>query len=95
MVLEMIVESSGDKTPALTKTLKSLKSFTALKANKILNRKGSFWQAESFDRVIRNADELESTIKYVLNNPVKANLIKQWQNWTYSYCKPEFKNDFI
>lgn len=94
MTFKMIIKNPDDGMPALTKVLKNLKSFTALKANKILNRTGSFWQAESFDRFIRNADELASTIRYVLTNPVKAALIDEWQNWPYSYCKSEFKNDF-
>lgn len=78
----------------VTKILQSLKRFTAKKANKILNRTGQFWQHESFDRVIRDAEELESTIRYVLNNPVKAGLVENWQNWSFSYCKSEFKSEF-
>jgi REP element-mobilizing transposase RayT len=78
----------------VTKILSSLKRFTAREANKVLGRKGQFWQHESFDRVIRNQEELESTIRYVLQNPVKAKLITKWTNWPYSFCKLEFKNDF-
>ena len=95
MVIKMISLNKDRQIPALTSVLKSLKSFTALKANRILNRTGQFWQHESFDRVIRNAEELESTIKYVLNNPAKANLIDKWQDWPYSYCKSKFKVDLM
>lgn len=79
----------------VTKILGSLKRFTAREANKVLKRKGQFWQHESFDRVIRNQEELESTIKYVLNNPVKANLVNEWQDWPYSFYKSEFKADLL
>lgn len=95
IVLKMIERNSNDEIPALTKMLQGLKSFTALKANKLLNRSGSFWQAENFDRVIRNSEELESTIKYVLNNPVKAGLVDEWQDWSFSFCKSEFKSEFM
>lgn len=74
----------------LTKILQELKRYTAREANKILGRSGQFWQRESYDRVIRNHEELEKTIVYVLNNPVKANLVRHWKDWPYSYCKPEF-----
>lgn len=95
MIFKMIAtQDKKDELPALTKMLKDLKSYTALKANKILNRTGSFWQAESFDRVIRDSDELENTIRYVLNNPVKASLVKKWQDWAYSYSKDEFSDTF-
>jgi REP element-mobilizing transposase RayT len=78
----------------LTKVLKELKRYTANEANKILGRRGQFWQHESYDRVIRNNKELERTIRYTLNNPVKAGLIKHWQDWEFSYCKTEFKSLF-
>jgi len=75
---------------AVTEILQELKRFTALESNKILNRKGAFWQSESYDRVIRNSEELENTIAYTLNNPVKAGLVKHWRDWPYTYCKPQF-----
>lgn len=74
----------------ITNLMKNLKSYTAVQSNKILNRKGQFWHRESYDRVIRDAKELENTINYTLNNPVKAGLVEKWEDWPYSYCKPEF-----
>jgi len=74
----------------VTKTMQGLKSYTGLMANRELNRTGSFWCEESYDRLIRNANELENKIQYTLNNPVKIDLVKTWRDWPYSYCKPEF-----
>ena len=74
----------------VTIILGDLKKFTARKCNQILKRKGAFWQAESFDRLIRDNSELENCILYTLNNPVKANLVNHWQKWPHTYCKPEF-----
>lgn len=71
-----------------TNIIGRLKSYTALNCNKVLGRTGPFWQAESYDRVIRDSDELENTIAYTLNNPVKAGLVKNWTDWPYTYCKP-------
>ena len=45
---------------------------------------GSFWQAESYDHVVRNG-ELERIISYVLENPVKAGLVEDWEQWPYTY----------
>ena len=36
----------------------SIKKYIAKESNKTLNRKGTFWQAESFDRIIRGDVEL-------------------------------------
>ena len=60
------------------KILHSWKSFTAKKANEILRRTGEFWQREYYDHLIRNAEELARTIRYVAENPAKAGL-KDWK----------------
>jgi REP-associated tyrosine transposase len=72
---------------SLTKILQSLKSYTAIRANRILHRTGPFWQGESYDHVVRNEKELNRTIQYVLNNPLKAGLVEDAKDWKFSYCK--------
>lgn len=74
----------------VTSIMKQIKSYTAKEGNKLLDRKGAFWQSESYDRVIREEQELENTIKYTLYNPVKAELIEEWKQWPFTYCKPDF-----
>lgn len=73
-----------DQAPPLMKTLQCLKSYTATQANKLLGRSGAFWQAESYDHVVRNG-ELERILAYVIENPVKAGLVENWQQWPYTY----------
>ena len=73
----------------LTEILHSLKRHTAREANKILQRSGAFWQDESYDHFIRDDAELERIVKYVLYNPVKANLVKEQTDWKWSYSKYE------
>lgn len=77
-------------TYPVTEILRKLKWNTALRANRVLHRRGAFWQDESYDHVIRNGEELERTIWYVLNNPVKAGLVATWEQWRWNYVKPEF-----
>lgn len=62
----------------------SIKSYTAHEANKLLNRKGQFWQHEPFDRYIRNQKHFSNVIDYIENNPVKAGLCKYKENWKFS-----------
>ncbi len=64
--------------------LHSIKSYTAKKANEILNRTGTFWQRESFDRYIRNQNHFVKTFDYIENNPVKAGLCKKPEEWRFS-----------
>jgi len=72
---------------ALSSIMHSLKGRTASKANHILGREGHFWQAESYDHYVRDAQELERIVWYVLNNPVKAGLVDEWSKWPWSYWK--------
>jgi REP element-mobilizing transposase RayT len=63
----------------LAKVVKAWKSFSAKAANQTLEQKGRFWQREYYDRLIRNGDELDRAIRYVVENPAKAGL----KNWTW------------
>ena len=65
--------------------MQSLKGWTARQCNLALGRQGQFWQHESFDHVIRNQAEWERVVNYVVNNPVKAGLVKEWREWKWSY----------
>jgi REP element-mobilizing transposase RayT len=57
--------------------LHSWKSFSALIANRLLGRRGDFWQREYFDHLVRNSTSLRRLIRYVKENPRKAGL-KNW-----------------
>jgi REP element-mobilizing transposase RayT len=63
----------------LAKVVKAWKNFSAKSANQALGRKGRFWQREYYDRLIRNGDELDRAIRYVVENPAKAGL----DNWAW------------
>ena len=73
--------------PIVTDILRLLKGSTARQCNKMLNRTGSFWQHESYDHVVRNEEELIRIVKYVMDNPVKAKLVENAEEWEWSYCK--------
>ena len=68
----------------LAEVAHSWKSFTAKEANKILGRSGALWQREYFDRFIRDERHLAHAICYIHDNPVKAGLVQQAEDWPYS-----------
>ncbi len=72
---------------ALYSVLQRLKSFTAVKANKLIGRSGAFWLHESYDHVIRDDLELGRVVRYIANNPVKAGLVSAWNSWPWTYLK--------
>jgi REP element-mobilizing transposase RayT len=62
----------------------SIKSYTSSAINKLLGRKGQFWQKEAFDRYIRDGRHFSNTVAYIENNPVKARLCKSPEDWPFS-----------
>ena len=83
-----LVVGLPEEAPPLAQTLQALKGYTANQANKLLGRSGQFWQRESYDHTIRNTGELARVVAYVVNNPVKAGLVEDWQHWPYTYWAP-------
>jgi len=77
------------ETQSVSDIMKMIKGATARECNKLLKRTGKFWQVESFDRLIRDANEMYNIINYVLNNPVKAGLVNKPDDWEYSYCNSD------
>ena len=62
--------------------LHSWKSYTANEANAILGKRGRFWWREYYDHCIRDEEGLTRSVRYVLDNPVKAGLV----DWPYTWC---------
>jgi len=52
----------------------SWKHYTSGQINRALGRSGEFWQKESFDHLVRDADHFARFDTYILDNPRKANL---------------------
>src|SRR5204863_3600125 len=60
------------------------KSYTANECNKVLKRKGEFWQREPFDRYIRDRRHFDRTLRYIEANPVKPGLCARPEDWRWS-----------
>lgn len=91
--VHMLFNYSKEKTEnSIPVILQSIKKYSARKANTLLKRTGkSFWQSESYDHVVKSKQETENVIKYILFNPVKAGLCKEWFEWKWSYIREEYK----
>lgn len=72
---------------SLAQIMHAMKGYTAYRANRLLGRSGAFWQHESYDHVVRDAGELDRIVAYVVNNPVKAGLVQEWQQWPWTYSR--------
>ena len=70
---------------SLSSIMHSLKRYTARQANDVLGREGQFWQHESYDHIVRDAAELGRIRRYVCDNPVKAGLVDDPDDWPWTY----------
>jgi putative transposase len=61
-------------TTKITEQCYSWKKFSATQLNLRLGRRGHFWQAESFDHLVRNPNQFAYLQKYIADNPREAGL---------------------
>jgi len=76
--------AQGDRRTAREIILHSFCRHTAVVWNRLRQRSGGLWQRESYDRVVRNDDELKRIVEYVEFNPVKAGLCQRSDEWEFS-----------
>jgi len=65
----------------LETVLKSIKQFTARDINRLTDRKGTLWQKETFDHIVRDREALERTRAYIADNGRQAGLSSN--DWTH------------
>ncbi len=71
-------------TDSLSNLMGRWKSFIAYQ----LMRKGlkeKCWQRSFYDHALRKKEDIKSTAQYIINNPVRAGLVNQWQDYTHSW----------
>ena len=69
---------------SLSGIVHSWKSHTAKQANKVLKRRGGFWQPDYFDRFMRDEEHYQATVEYIHRNPVMAGLCESEEDWEWS-----------
>ncbi len=68
---------------SLSELLKGIKGASARKINQMLGTTGSkFWMDESYDHIVRSEAQYQRFIRYIAENPVKANLSED-KYWLY------------
>ena len=70
---------------AMERIVHGWKSFTAHRANTILNTTGPFWAADYYDRMIRESED--GVVGYIEHNPVKAGLCDRPTDWAWSSAR--------
>lgn len=74
---------------SISQIMHGIKSESAHRINKALGRRGKVWQDESFDHVLRGDESLASKVAYILENPVRASLVKNSDEYRWLWRQPE------
>jgi len=77
---------------SLADILHSIKSYSAKKANRLLGRRGPFWQQEYYDHIIRDEKEYNRLLKYISENPIRSGL-EDWPWVGIGNLEPERRPD--
>jgi len=66
----------------LEQEIVAMKSVTSNYVNKREGRRGSLWQQESYDRIIRDEEHLYRVVQYIGTNPRRAEIaLDSWDRW--------------
>lgn len=60
---------------SIPEVMQAIKSTSAHRINKALDRKGAVWQQESFDRALRQEESIDAAVEYMMGNPVRAGIV--------------------
>ena len=66
--VHLLLSPIGDDE--VTKSIGSVKQYTANAINRLMGRKGDVWQRNVFDRMVRNVQEYDRYVRYIQQNPV-------------------------
>ncbi len=75
------------KSTPMAEVLESWKKYTAQTANRLLNRRGKFWQADYWDTYVRDHEHECETRKYLEGNPAKTGLVLDPRTWPWSSAR--------
>ena len=78
-------------TMPLGKLLKAWKGASANAVNRLLGRSGEMWQADYWDRYMRDETHFRKACRYIESNPVKAGLVRAAAEWPFSSANRKWR----
>lgn len=78
----MIVESR-DKTIDILKTIDKFKQYSGFWFYK--NKIKMKWKKSYYDHILRDENDVENQVYYILNNPVRKGIAEAWKEYPYKF----------
>ena len=93
LVLTPGIDELRQRVMPLFEVMQAIKGAAARKINQRLKGHGAIWQEESFDRVLRTAEDNDAKVMYILENPVRRGLVSDWRKYNWMWHRP-FPNPY-
>jgi len=89
IILTPLIDHSRGEIFSLVRIMQSIKGASAGAINQMLNRTGAVWQEESFDHALRPSEGLDAKVTYVLQDPVRKGLARDWHEYRWAWRREE------
>jgi REP element-mobilizing transposase RayT len=87
VILTPLIDEVHGRIFPLPEIMKAIKGASSHTINRQLGSHDAIWQEESFDHVLRSSEGLDAKIDYILQNPVRAGLVKVATEYPWSWRK--------
>ena len=82
-------------TTSLEKAIQLIKGGSSHQIHKTRNQKMEIWQVGFYDWTIRDYNDWQTKVEYIHENPVRAKLVQEPEDWPYSSASGKFRLDPI
>jgi REP element-mobilizing transposase RayT len=89
LALTPIITTNGPV--CIARIMQAIKSTSAHRINRELGHQGTVWQQESFDRALRREERLDDKIDYMMENPVRAGIVRNPSDYRWLWRKTDYE----
>jgi REP element-mobilizing transposase RayT len=93
LILTPLTNETLRAVVSLVEIMQAMKSASSHAINHRVGNRGTIWQEESFDRIVRSSESLDAKIAYILQNPVRKGLVNDWRQYRWLWRSPEESPD--
>jgi REP element-mobilizing transposase RayT len=89
LVLTPLIDEQRRELFSLIRIMHGIKGASGRAINQQLRRTGTVWQEESFDHILRSSEGLDAKIDYILQNPLRKGLAKDWRDYRWTWRRQD------
>jgi len=89
IILTPLIDARRAQIFSLIEITRGIKGAAGRRINQRMGRRGTVWQEESFDQVLRCSEGLDAKVEYVLQNPVRKGLVDDWREYRWAWRRNE------